>query len=393
MKYLVSTLLLTMFLVACSGPEANQNEIPEDLGAMKELLKAKRLESKELSNFVEQLEMAIAEKDTSSVEKKQILVTTLPVQRMDFKHYVNLQGTVQADDMVAATSEVAGRILDLKVQEGDNVKRGQLIAKLDLEAVKKQMLELGTSLSLAKTVYERQKRLWDQNIGSEIQFLEAKNSVERLEKNLDLLRLQLSKEEVYAPISGEVETVMVHAGEIASPGMPIVQILNTNKLKVVAEIPETYLGDVRKGEKVKVRIPALNEERELSVTQIGNVINAANRTFDIEMKVPGNSTTLKPNLLVEVLVNDFTAKEAVAIPLEVVQQEVGGKDFVYITMEGPEGLTAKKVYVTTGESYEGNILITQGLNGDEVLIMEGARGLTDNTPVKVVANGAIGSAE
>ena len=199
MKYLVSTLFLTMFLVACSGPGASENEIPEDLGAMKELLKTKRQEVKELDNFIDQLETAISEKDTTSKEEKQVLVTTKPVERVDFKHYVNLQGTVQADDMVAATSEVAGRILDLKVQEGDAVRRGQLIAKLDLESVKKQMLELGTSLSLAKTVYERQKRLWDQNIGSEIQFLEAKNNVERLEKNLDLLRLQLSKEDVYAP--------------------------------------------------------------------------------------------------------------------------------------------------------------------------------------------------
>ncbi len=393
MKYLVSTLFLTMFLVACSGPGASENEIPEDLGAMKELLKTKRQEVKELDNFIDQLETAISEKDTTSKEEKQVLVTTKPVERVDFKHYVNLQGTVQADDMVAATSEVAGRILDLKVQEGDAVRRGQLIAKLDLESVKKQMLELGTSLSLAKTVYERQKRLWDQNIGSEIQFLEAKNNVERLEKNLDLLRLQLSKEDVYAPISGEVETVLIHAGEIASPGMPIIQILNTNKLKVVAEIPETYLGDVRRGEIVKVNFPAINEEKELRVTLIGNVINAANRTFNIEMAIPSKMALLKPNLLAEVLINDFTDNQAVTVPLEAVQQEVGGKDFVFIATEGSAGFIAKKIYVTTGESYQGDVLITTGLEGNEVLIMEGARGLTNNTPVKVAENNALGSVE
>ncbi|GJM34419.1 MAG: RND transporter [Saprospiraceae bacterium] len=393
MRYLLSTLFMALIFVACGGPGAAENEIPEELGAKKDLLKAKRLEAKQLNALVKELELAIADQDSSRQDDKRILVTTKPLALVDFKHFVELQGSVQAENMVSATSEVAGRILSLTVKEGDMVKRGQLIAKLDLESVKKQMLELGTSISLARTVFERQKRLWDQNIGSEIQYLEAKSNLERLEKSMDQLTLQLSKENVYAPTTGEVETVNLHTGEVASPGMPIIQILNINILKVVAEIPETYLGAIRKGEQVKVKFPAINEEQELKVTQIGNVINPANRTFEVEIKISRKMPLLKPNLLALVLVNDQTKKGAITVPLEVVQQEVGGKDFVFVTDKGQEGTMAKKVYVTTGESYEGNIVITKGLEGNEELIIEGARGLTNNALIEVVEDKKLGSAE
>ena len=298
-------------------------------------------------------------------------------------HYVDVQGSVQSDDLVNVSSDVGGRILDLKVEEGENVRKGELIANLDTEIINTQIAELNTSLELAVEVFERQKRLWDQNIGSEIQYLQAKNNKERLEKSLETLQVQAGKSKVYAPISGVVQMVITKAGELAGPGTPIIQILNTAKVKVVAEVPENYLKAVNKGEKVTVEFPALQSKKEARVSLIGKTINPSNRSFKIEIDMTNPKDVLKPNLLASVLINDYTEKDVVIVPLELVQQEVGGKSYVFVHAEGEDGPMAKKAYVTMGESYNGEIVITSGLNGDETLIVDGAIGLSDKELIEV----------
>ena len=387
MKYLIPTsILLALLLSACQSQEET-NEIPEKLEDKRALLKEKRTELSRLTEFVDKLEKAVAEQDPSMVAENRPIVTTAQVERTDFKHFVEIQAAVEADDYVDATSEVAGRITKLTVEEGDNVRRGQLIAQLDLEQLKKQMAELEKSLELANTVYERQKRLWDQNIGSEIQYLEAKNNKERLEKSIETLEYQMSKAKVYAPASGVVETVFLQTGELASPGMPIIQILNPRKLKAVADVPENYLRAVKEGETVTVEFPALDQEQQARITLIGRTIDPANRTFKVEAALSKTSSLVKPNLLAVMYIKDEQIDDVVTIPLEMVQQEVGGKDYVYVIGEGEDGPLARKVYVKTGESYEGNIVIKEGLEGGETLIMEGARGLAENEPVKVKQQG------
>jgi len=387
MKYLIPTsILLALLLSACQSQEET-NEIPEKLEDKRALLKEKRTELSRLTEFVDKLEKAVAEQDPSMVAENRPIVTTAQVERTDFKHFVEIQAAVEADDYVDATSEVAGRITKLTVEEGDNVRRGQLIAQLDLEQLKKQMAELEKSLELANTVYERQKRLWDQNIGSEIQYLEAKNNKERLEKSIETLEYQMSKAKVYAPASGVVETVFLQTGELASPGMPIIQILNPRKLKAVADVPENYLRAVKEGETVTVEFPALDQEQQARITLIGRTIDPANRTFKVEAALSKTSSLVKPNLLAVMYIKDEQIDDVVTVPLEMVQQEVGGKDYVYVIGEGEDGPLARKVYVKTGESYEGNIVIKEGLEGGETLIMEGARGLAENEPVKVKQQG------
>ena len=387
MKYLIPTsILLALLLSACQSQEET-NEIPEKLEDTRALLKEKRTELSRLTEFVDKLEKAVAEQDPSMVAENRPIVTTAQVERTDFKHFVEIQAAVEADDYVDATSEVAGRITKLTVEEGDNVRRGQLIAQLDLEQLKKQMAELEKSLELANTVYERQKRLWDQNIGSEIQYLEAKNNKERLEKSIETLEYQMSKAKVYAPASGVVETVFLQTGELASPGMPIIQILNPRKLKAVADVPENYLRAVKEGETVTVEFPALDQEQQARITLIGRTIDPANRTFKVEAALSKTSSLVKPNLLAVMYIKDEQIDDVVTVPLEMVQQEVGGKDYVYVIGEGEDGPLARKVYVKTGESYEGNIVIKEGLEGGETLIMEGARGLAENEPVKVKQQG------
>ena len=384
MRFFLFITAIALGLSACSGgAQPAEDAVPQDLEGKRALLKEKKKELKELTAFVEQLEEEIAEQDPS-LKAQGRLVTTARVEQSDFQHYVEIQGAVEADDLVDVTSEVGGRILQLTVKEGDNVAKGMLIAALDLEQVQRQIDEVETSLDLAKTVYERQQRLWEKNIGSEMQYLEAKNSVERLEKSLETLRAQLSKSKVYAPISGVVDRVALQSGEFASPGMPIVQILNTNRLKVVADVPENYLQSVRQGELVTIRLPALDMERRARVSMIGRTIDPSNRTFKVEVNIGNPGGQLKPNLLATMLINDETVKDAVVIPLEMVQQEVGGQKYVFVVEEGAEGPVAKKVYIETGRTYEGDVVIEEGLRGGETLIVEGARGLVENTPLKVV---------
>ena len=383
MKYLIKLFALSVFFTACSGGPQEETAQPTDLEGKKQLLKEKRSELRSLTKEINQLEDEIGELDPSSVVNEKKLVTTTTVGRKDFKHYIEIQGAVEADDLSDVTSEVAGRVIKLTVKEGQSVRSGQLIAKLDMEQVNKQLAELEKSLELANTVYERQSRLWKQNIGSEIQYLEAKNAKERLEKSLETIKFQLTKSEVYAPISGVVENVIIQGGEVAVPGQPIVQILNTNKLKVAVDVPENYLTSVRNGELVTIQFPALNEEIQARVSMIGRTIDPANRTFKVEANVGNLKGVLKPNLLAIMLINDHTEEDVVTVPIETIQQEVSGRDFVYVKGTGNEGSFAQKVYVKTGASYRGEVVITNGLKGEEELISDGSRNLAEGELIEV----------
>ena len=382
MKQSLFIFLMLAFFMACAPQEA---PYPEDLEGKEVLLKEKEKELRELTKMVDKLKSEINTLNPEKTEKKKILVTTQPVEVEDFKRYVEIQGSVQADDVVMASSETGGRILKMSWKEGDYIKRGALVATTDMEAVNKQIAELETSLELANQVYERQKRLWDQNIGSEIQFLQAKNNKEALEKSLETVKFNLTKANVYAPISGFVDRVFLNAGEMASPGAPIIQILNTAKVKVVASVPERYLSAVKRGEIVTVKFPALEKEMQSRVTLLGRSIDPANRTFPVEINISNPNGVYKPNLLASVLINDFTTPNAITIPLEIVQQEVSGKDYVYVKDVNDDGAFAKKVYIKTGESYEGEIIVEEGLTGEEEVIIEGARNITAGESIEVKA--------
>lgn len=376
MKKILFLLPIALILAACGSAE-QEPDTPEGLEEKRTLLKEKQTAMSELMAEIEQLEKEITELDPNAKDSRQ-LVTTLPIEKKTFNHYVDIQGTVQSDQLVTVSSETGGRLIDIAVIEGQSVKKGQRIARVDLEQLKKQIDEVETSLELAKEVYDRQQRLWDQQIGSEIQLLQAKNNVDRLNKSLETMNFQLQKSDIYAPISGVVERVILKAGEMCAPGTPILMILNTKQIKVVADVPETYLRSVRKGEMVKVRFPSLDLEKQARVSLIGAVINPSNRTFQVEVALSNGNGLLKPNLLAIMLISDYSKEDAIAIPMELVQQEISGKDYVFIIKDTPDGPVAQKVYVTTGKSYEGKILITEGLTGEEVLINEGARFISDN---------------
>ncbi len=382
MRTLFPLIILTVVVAACQ-PQTETETYPQDLEGKRQLLRTKLSALQQLTQEINQLESEIAELDPQLKARQSRVVSTLPVLRGDFNSYVEIQGSVQADESVAAAPEISGRILRLTVEEGDRVQAGQLLAEIDVEQVEKQIAELETSLELATTVFERQARLWEQNIGSEIQYLEAKNNKERLERSLETLRVQLGRSQVVAPISGVVERLNLEAGELAMAGTPILQILNTRSLLVAADLPERYLRSVHRGESVQIRYPALDMEQNARVTLIGSTIDEVNRTFKVEARVGNPQGLLKPNLLAVVLVKDQTEQDVVSLPFDLVQQEVGGRKFVYVVEDSGEYPVAKKVYVATGMDYDGNVVITRGLSGGETLITEGAIGLSDGERITI----------
>lgn len=380
MKYLLY--LITLLALISASSCGSENSWPEDIEGKKTLLTAKKDSLRTIEKDIAKLVSEIAKLEPNK-KKPRELVTLQKVEKIDFQHFIEIQGSVQSDEYVNASSEVGGRIIDLRVREGQTINKGALVAKLDLEAVQKQIAELEKSMELAVDVYERQKRLWDQNIGSEIQYLQAKNNKERLEKSLETINYQLTKAEVYAPSSGVVEMVNIKAGEMVSPGMPIITILNTYKVKVVANVPETYIKAIGRGEEVTIKFPALDTEKRARVTRIGNTINPANRTFEVEVEMANPKGLYKPNLLAIMMVNDNTYKDVPTVPIEMVQQEVSGRSFVYIKSEGADGSFAKKVYVKTGDNYDGKIVITEGLIGGEEILVDGARVVAENALIKI----------
>lgn len=367
-KYILSIIIASILLVACQ-PEQDE-------------LTIKRTELKEKTTLLRTLQSEITtlqeEVETLSPEKKRdsVMVEISPIAIEPFVRKVNIQGSVISDETVFASSEMGGRILSVNVKEGQQISRGTLVATVDMETVQLQINEMQTTLELANTVYERQKRLWDQEIGSEIQYLQAKNSKERLEKSLETMRKQLSKKNIYAPISGVVNKKFASEGEVAGPGTPIVEILDSRKIKVKADVPEQYLSTINKGQNVKLYFPALNEEVDSKVSLIGASIDPANRTFEIEMMLNNTNGMYKPNLLTEIEFIDYTKDEAVVIPLELLQEEVSGRKYVYVSKKDKDGRdVATKAYITLGASYEGSVVVEEGLSAGDQLVIVGGRSL------------------
>lgn len=378
-KYCLSIIIL-LTLFSCQ----TQNQQPEDLMGKRGLIKVKKEEVRMLQEEILNLQEEINKLDPPK-EKPPVLVNAIPVEFQKFTRYVDLQGSVVTDEVANASSELGGRIIKSYVAEGSQVKKGQLMARLDMKTIEKQIDEINTAKSLANTVYERQKRLWEQEIGSEIQYLQAKNKLESLEKSLATLNSQYAKRNVYAPISGVVEDEFLKSGEMASPGMPIFQIMNTSKVKVEADIPENYLGKLKKGDLVDLYFPALDITLTRKITSLGRTIDPSNRTFTIDIQVNNKDGMLKPHLLAEVKFIDFQEDDVILAPIDFVLQEVTGENFVYVIELKDDKSYAKKVMVQLGESHDGNIIIREGINKGDNIITQGARNLAAGDPV-IIAN-------
>jgi len=381
MKTIISISLLAAFVLVGCQPKAGTAENPFDLetvDGLKSEIKQKSSEVSDLQNELKSLSEKLKEIDPTA-KKAKVPVEVKPIATTTFESFSTIQANVTAEDLGIASSETGGRVMSLTVKEGDYVKQGQLIATVNVETLEQQKLELQTSLSLAQTVFERQQRLWNQNIGSELQYLEAKNTKERIEQSLSTFDSQLAKKNVYAPIGGVIDMVSVKQGEMAGPGAPIVMILNTSQLKIEADVPEKYLSNVKRGSIAEVYFPALDIETKKTINSVGRRIDPANRTFKIEMNISSMGGKIKPNLLAEVTVKDQSIKDVITIPVNLLQQEVSGDNFVFVEVNGK----AAKKKVVTGISNDNSIIIEDGLTDGDNLIIIGAIGLSNGAELLV----------
>lgn len=382
MKKIFSFALVAVLFVACSEEAQDARKYPDTLKGQKARLAEKRQELRALQKEIEAIEIRVDELDTTAQVGKTVLVTTEPVPVKDFQHFVEVQGVITTnEDAAMPSSETGGRIVKMPWKEGDRIRKGQLVAEVDLQSLEKNIEELEKSLTLAKDIYQRQGNLREKNVGSEVDYLQSKNQVETLEKSLERLRLEFKKRFVYAPTSGVVDRVMSKQGEVAGPGAPIIQILNVTDLKVEADVSENYLGAIRRGDQVKIEFPAIGENQVTKITHIGATIDPNNRTFEVETSIKRSSDMIKPNLLAVLNLMDYENKQAPVVPDELILQDVQGKSFVMLLENGK----AAKRYVEIGRSFQGETEILNGMKGTETLIVKGARKVSEGDTVKVIA--------
>lgn len=377
MKYLSKTNLiftvLFIFFVALSACKDDSIE------SKKAQLKALKTEISELETQATALEKEIGK--TEKVETLKEAVTVFKVVEAPFNAFVEVQGTSQAENNVNITTDMGGLVKAVFVDEGQSVSAGQILIQLDNSIVMSQIGEINNAISLAQDVFEKRRRLWEQNIGSEIEFLQAKNQLNALQKQKNTLNTQLGKFAIKSPISGKVDRVFLKVGELAAPGMPAINVVNLAKMEVEVNIPESYLGKVKKGETVSVEFPSINKITTAKVKAITQSINSNNRTFRVLASIDNKDGLLKPNLLAKIKINNSNVTKAIAIPSNLVQKSTKGY-FVYTVNDST--LKVEEKIVETGDSYEGKILIKSGLSVNELIINEGYRNVLAGDEVEII---------
>ena len=358
-----------LLLAACSKPASTNNK--EAL--QKQLADLKKQEA-DISSKISKIQAQLGTQDSV----KSTDVAEMTIKTGSFTNYIDVQGTIDAKDNVLAYPQAQGVITNIYVKVGDHVSKGQTLVQLDNSVLKQQIAQGETQVNLMKTLYERQKNLWDQKIGTEVQFLQAQTNLQSAQKALSIAKEQADLYRIVAPISGTVDQMDLKLGQAASPGATSVRIVNTESLKVKANVPESYAADVHQGDMVKVIVPDANDSVTAKVSFAAKAIDPASRSFAIEVQL-GASKTIKPNMTAVLKIADYSKKNAVVVPLNAIQKSESG-DYVFVEENG----IAKKKNVTEGASYGGKTEIKSGLAVGDKLITDGASQVEDGDKVKVL---------
>jgi len=335
----------------------------------------------EVAKLLKEVEIDIKRLDTTK-NNRIPLVTTEIVSESHFKHFFEVQGVIETDRNAAINSEVSAKIVSIHVKEGQYVKKGQILVKLDSKVIRNNIAEIKNQVELAQIVYDKQKSLWDQNIGSEIQYLEAKNNLESLKRRRETMYSQLEMYHIDAPFSGTVDEIYPKIGEMAYPLGPAIRIVNLDEVYIKADVSERYLGKIKAGDSALISFPSLNIEKVSSISRLGNFINPNNRTFKVRFDMQNDIDELKPNLLAKIKIMDYDHKNAVVVPTKFIQENPNGDEFVYLLSKNSASM-AKKQMVKTGMSYQGQIEITEGLAAGDEIILQGAKSIKDGEIVEV----------
>ncbi|MDC6366287.1 MULTISPECIES: efflux RND transporter periplasmic adaptor subunit [Flavobacteriaceae] len=381
------TVLAAVILSSCGGGSKNsvENVIA---GNDIEAIRAKRSEiaeeQKALVMELKSLDSAIAQLDDSA---KLPLVTTIQAKPQHFNHYLELQGDVMTKQNVLIYPEMGGTLYRVYVKEGQKVSKGQLLASIDDGGLSSQLAQLKTQAELSKTTFERQKRLWEQNIGSEIQYLQAKTNYEAQESAVKQMESQLAKSSIRAPFSGIIDDVIKDQGTVVAPGAgsEVFRIVNLSNMYIEVEVPESHLPNVTPGKDVEVYFPVLGDSVKTKIRQTGNFINPNNRSFTVEIPVPTNGGKIKPNLTAKVMINDYTNESAILIPQSIVSENAEGEQYVYLV--GTDSISesvAEKSIITTGKTQGDYVEVLSGIKSGDGIIDEGARSVKEGQQVKIM---------
>lgn len=387
MKHILSILAITFILTSCGEKKKNSVENVLESNNL-EIIRKKRAElvneQDVLHEKIKRLDEKITELDTT---KNTPLITTFKAAFEEFNHMLELQGSVTTKNLLVITPEYNGILTNVYVKEGQKVTKGQVLAKIDDGGLGQQLAQLQIQADLAKTTFERQKRLWDQKIGSEIQYLQAKSSYESQNEAVNQLKQQLAKTTVRAPFSGTIDDVMTEQGSVVGAGQTqLMRIVNLDDMYIVSEVPERYINDVISGKNVIVDFPVLGKTIETKIRQASDFINPANRTFKVEVAIPNKEKSIKPNLTARLKINDYTSEKALLIPQSIISENAEGEQYVYIVKDKNakgEGI-AQRVIIKTGKTQGDVIEVLEGIEDGAEIIEEGARSVRDGQPVKVI---------
>jgi len=371
MKNILIFAMTSLLLMSCGGEDR------------RELLKSLEKQRDDLNIQIDELRAELDLEMGNIPNGRMTVVSLSQISQKPFMHHIKIQGIVESDNNVLIPARTFGVIKKIYVEKGQEVKKGQLLAAMDGAILENSLNELEINMELAKTMYERQKRLWDKKIGSEVQFLQAKTNKEALEKRLAATREQYMLTKVIAPISGTVDEVMIKEGEAVNPGFGAIRIVKLSDLKITANLSEKYTGRIRVGDSLTVSIPVLNRDFVSIVRSVSRVINPKNRTFPIEVSLPKGISEIQPNMLTVLLINDYSNPKAITVPFNIIQKSEFTR-FCFVAAQNENDVwTVERRVVELGLKYGNQVEILNGLESGEFVVIKGFQNLGGNQQVIV----------
>ena len=376
MKKVIYTLAAISLLAACNQ-EPSLADLQDDLGTAQTEMEA-------LQTTIDSLEKRIAILDTNRVAEpvKLVPVQVRALAKQNFEHFVKVSGLVSSKQNVMLSAEGTGRVIAIEANEGDRVRAGQVIIRLENDFVANQLSEVQSAYKLAKTTFERRARLWKDSVGSEIEYLNAETNFLAAKDRLAQVQAQLENTKIIAPVSGVVDNINVNKGEFVGVGTPVVRIVDLSNLEIETDLSENYLKAIKKGDPVQVEIPALGLKQEEKIIFTSQFINPANRSFTVKVALDNENELIKPNLLAELSFMDYKNDSAFVVPAIAVKKDLKG-NYVYTVVSDDKGNVVKKRYITTGYSFSDKSEITSGLKSGEQVIIAGFNEVSEGQEVSV----------
>lgn len=385
MKKVIHSIYIIAFAICCSGDQSvSTTELiaAKDLKGLKTQKEDKLKTLNALKMELSQINAAIANLDPS---EKLALISMFEVKPENFDHHIEIQANIKTRQNVLLYPKYNGTLKKVYVEEGQKVKKGKLLAQIDDAGLKNQLEQLQIQARLSKTTYERTQRLWDQNIGSEMQLLQAKAGYESQLKAIAQLKKQLQRTQILAPFSGTIDEIVANTGANLLPGQtPVMRIVNLKKMYTEASVPERYLKQVKKGTSATVKIPMLDREYPTTIRQTGNFINPNNRSFRVETLLPNPDEMIKPNLSCKLKINDYSNPEALMIPMRIVKENANGKKYIFkLKSDGKDQVyRTEQTFVRLGKNSMDKVEVLEGIQAGDLLVDEGATIVENNQRVK-----------